>query len=168
MRTSVFVACVAIVACSSQLWAAEAKQSPAPRVIDVALYDGGLLLGQVVTPEGLPVPNTAVTVVSGDQVLGTATTDAQGRFALRGLKGGVYRLNAANGTGMYRLWAARTAPPGAQDSTLIVSGQDLARGQVLPRVRTWMRNPWIVGGAIATAIAVPVAVAEHDEEPSSP
>jgi len=25
-----------------------------------------------------------------------------------------------------------------------------------------------VGGAIATAIAVPVAVAEHDEEPSSP
>lgn len=168
MRASCLLACAAILAVSSQIWAAETKQAPAPRIIDVALQDGGLLLGQVVTPDGMPVPNAAVTVDTGEQVLGTAKTDAQGRFAFRGLKGGVYRLNAANGTGMYRLWAPRTAPPGAQQTTLIVSGQDLARGQVLPRVATWMRNPWIVGGAIATAIAVPVAIAEHEEEPSSP
>ncbi|MGQ9503413.1 MAG: carboxypeptidase-like regulatory domain-containing protein [Thermogutta sp.] len=168
MRVSFLFACVAVLAISSQLVGAETQQAPTPRVIDVALQEGGLLLGQVVTPQGTPVADTIVTVSNGQQALGVAKTDAQGRFAFRGLQGGVYQLSAANGSGVYRLWAPRTAPPGAQQVTFIVSGQDLARGQILPRVQTWMRNPWIVGGAIATAIAVPIAVAEHEEEPSSP
>ncbi|MGB9688215.1 carboxypeptidase-like regulatory domain-containing protein [Thermogutta sp.] len=165
----VFLGCIIAVLVGGYLWAGETASAPAPRVIDVALHDGGVLLGQVVTPEGRPIPQTTVAVENGQQqLLGVVKTDDNGRFAIKGLSGGVYRLSAANGTGTYRLWSPRTAPPGAQQATLIVAGQDISRGQALSRIGQWMRNPWIVGGAIATAIAVPVAVAEHEEGPSSP
>lgn len=146
--------------------AAESATSLGPKVVDVALQDGGVLLGQVVTPEGRPVPQTIVTVESGQQVLGVVKTDEMGRFAIKGLSGGVYRMTAANGTGTYRLWSPRTAPPGAQQAMLIVAGQDVTRGQT--RIGQWLRNPWVIGGGIAAAIAIPIAVAEHEEGPASP
>jgi len=49
-----------------------------------------------------------------------------------------------------------------------VAGQDINRGQAPSRICQGVRKPRIVGGAIATAIAVPVAVAEHEEGPASP
>lgn len=146
--------------------AAETGSSQGSRVIDVALQDGGVLLGQVVTPEGRPVPQTTVTVENGREILGVVKTDELGRFAIKGLAGGVYRMSAANGTGTYRLWSPRTAPPGAQQAMLIVAGRDVTRGQT--RIGQWLRNPWIVGGGIAAAIAIPIAVAEHEEGPASP
>ncbi|NMC21949.1 MAG: carboxypeptidase regulatory-like domain-containing protein [Thermogutta sp.] len=156
---------------SSAAARAEGAASPAkPVIVDVALQGDGVLLGQVVNPQGAPLAGAAVRINDGKQQLGTAKTNQDGYFAFQGLKGGLYQVNAANGSGMFRLWAARTAPPSAQKGALLVSGQDLARGQMLPRLRTWMQNPWVVGGVIATAIAVPVAIAADDdeEEPVSP
>lgn len=149
---------------------ADGTASPAkPVIVDVALQEDGVLLGQVVNTQGAPVADTAVRISDGKQHLGTAKTNKDGYFAFKGLKGGLYQVNASNGSGMFRLWAARTAPPSAQKGALLVSGQDLARGQMVPRLRTWMQNPWVVGGAIATAIAVPVAiVASDDDGPTSP
>lgn len=163
------LACAALILVTGQVFAAETSPPAVAKPIDVALQEGGVLVGQVVTPEGVPLPNATVGIDAGQQVLGVAKTDAQGRFAVRGLKGGVYRLSAADGSGVYRVWAPGMAPRGAQQGTLIVAGQDLTRGQVIPRARTWLRNPWVVGGVIATAIAVPIALSEDDdEEPVSP
>ncbi|GEM_PF-595374 len=146
-----------------------AAQPAKPVIVDVTLQEGGVLFGQVVNPQGTPMANTAVRISDGRQELGVAKTNKDGYFAFKGLKGGLYQMNAANGSGMYRLWVARTAPPSAQKGALLVSGQDLARGQMMPRLRTWMQNPWVVGGAIATAVAVPVAiVASDDDGPTSP
>lgn len=146
-----------------------AASSAKPVIVDVALQEDGVLLGQVVNPQGVPVPDAAVRISDGKQQLGLAKTNQDGYFAFKGLKGGLYQMQAADGSGMFRLWAARTAPPSAQKGALLVSGQDLARGQMGPRLRTWMQNPWVVGGAIGAAIAVPVAiVASDDDGPTSP
>lgn len=155
---------------STAMVRADGTASPAkPVIVDVALQEDGVLLGQVVNPQGAPVADTAVRISDGKQQLGTAKTNKDGYFAFKGLKGGLYQVNASNGSGMFRLWAARTAPPSAQKGALLVSGQDLARGQMVPRLRTWMQNPWVVGGAIGAAIAVPVAiVASDDDGPTSP
>jgi hypothetical protein len=144
-----------------------------PVAIDVALEDGGILIGQVVDPQGIAQIDVPVALSQGDQEIATAKTDAQGFFAFRGLRGGVYQLAAADGAGMYRLWAPRTAPPTAQRGALIVSGQDMARGQYNwynwgGRLKAWLSNPWVIAGIVATAVAVPVAIHNADTGPSSP
>ncbi len=138
-------------------------------VIDVALADGGVLMGQVVDTQGVAKANVPVKLTAGEKELAVGKTDANGYFAFRGLRGGMYQLTAAEGTGMYRLWAPRTAPPSAQRGALVVAGQDLARGQLGARMRAWLSNPWVVGGIVATAVAVPVAIHNADDNtPSSP
>ena len=95
--------------------AAGAGQSPAIR--DVALQTGGVMHGQVVDAQGNPCDQVAVRVVrtSDPTPLAVVQTDSQGRFAVSGLSGGVYRVETPAGAAMYRLWAPNTAPPSATD-----------------------------------------------------
>lgn len=167
-RAFVCFALLGLVLATSAAKGAETVPGGTPRVIDVALQEGGILYGQVVNREGRPVGQTTVSVQTGEQLLGVVKTDEMGRFAIRGLNPGVYQMSASEGTGMYRLWSPRTAPPGAQQAMLIVAGEDVSRGQALSRLGQFVRNPWVIGGAVATAIAVPIAIAADDDEPASP
>ena len=76
-----------------------------PLVHDVALASGGMLEGQLFDAQGSPKAGMEVALLLEQRSLGTARTDTQGRFAFRGVRGGVYQLTTANGTGSYRLWA---------------------------------------------------------------
>jgi hypothetical protein len=128
---------------------------------------GGLLLGQVVTPENAPVPGQNVTLLSGGRQVATSTTDAGGHFAFQGLKRGVYQLAAAQNFRAYRVWTPESAPPAAQQGALIVVGSDIVRGQNGARAfRNVMANPLVLAGLVATAIAVPIAVSS-DHSPAS-
>jgi hypothetical protein len=148
-----------------------------PVVADIALVDGGVLLGQVVDTAGTARPDVPVSVLAGDQELATAKTGGSGYFAFRGLRGGVYRLATAESHGVYRVWAPGTAPPSAGQGVLIVTGDDVARG-TLPKplgecagwTKFWLSNPWVIGAIVATAITVPVVLhnAGGEEEPVSP
>ena len=140
-----------------------AKQSPV--VVDVALGQGGVLLGQVVDPSGAPKPNVPVSLKLRDRELAKAKTDAKGYFAFSGLRGAVYQVVAAKGVGSYRAWAERTAPRTAEKGALVVSGQDVVRGQQL---KYWLANPWVVAGIVATAVAVPVGIHNSATGPASP
>ena len=135
----------------------------APVVEDIALQDGGLLVGQVVNTQGTPLPKVQVTLQSGDRQLGTNTTNDAGYFGFRGLGNGVYQVTAANGHGTYRLWTNGTAPPSANPGALIVAGKNTVRGQM--GLRNFLANPWVIAGIIATAVAIPVAL--HNAGPHS-
>jgi hypothetical protein len=141
--------------------AAQPVQSP--HVIDVALSDGGVMLGQVVDTSGVPKSRVPVALHSGQQQVGVAKTDANGYFAFSGLRGGVYQVVAAEGHGAYRAWTPGTAPPTAQQGALVVAGEDLTRGQC-GRLGCWLSNPWVLAGIIAVAIAVPVGIAAADDD----
>ena len=67
--------------------------------------------------------------VQNGKTLSVAQTDAAGRFTLANMSGGVYELQTASNTDVYRLWAPRTAPPAAQDSVLLVNDQNVVLGQ---------------------------------------
>lgn len=149
----------------------------APAVADIALADGGLFVGKVVNAQGAPLAKVAVSMQQAGQEVATTVTDEKGVFAVQGLRGGLYQVVSEGGVVSYRLWAANTAPPAANQSALIVTGDAIVNGQYGPPagpahghgygVLGWMReHPLLVAAGIATAIAVPLALAD-DDDPAS-
>jgi len=48
-------------------------------------------------------------------------TDAEGRFEISDVKGGVYVIAANSGYGLFRFWTAKSAPPKAHEQVLLMS-----------------------------------------------
>lgn len=170
--------CLALIAmsCPQALLATQAAKQP-PTIVDVQLHQGNqgpVLIGQVVNAEGEPETDVAVDLFSAGKKLATAKTDKRGCFAFTGLPGGIYQLAAAKGQGTFRMWSPGTAPPAAQPGAVVVAGQDLVRGQLLPyqgtRIRSLMTNPLVIAGVVAAAVAIPIAIANADDDdtPGSP
>lgn len=139
---------------------------------DVALAAGGVLRGQVVDVHGSPVQQAPVSV---RHVLGevrATVTDGSGRFEIAGLRGGTYQIVAGSSAGVFRLWAPQTAPPSAQPAALIVVAGPQVLGQQGPLASWCCAHPLIIAGLIAAAIAIPIAIHNHqidrDREPVSP
>jgi hypothetical protein len=149
------------------LLAAELKAGSMDVVNDVALLDGGILVGQVVDSQGLPMSNVSVSVKQGAMVRAMATTDKNGVFRARGLQGGVYQVVTPGGRGVYRLWAFGSAPPASQQGMLLVNSGRAARGRGAMSASSILRDPLIMGGIVATAIAIPIAV-HYSGSPASP
>ncbi len=138
--------------------------TPVNAANDVALRSGGLLVGQVVDQQGVAKANTIVAVRYANQEIVRTTTDANGVFAAKGLRGGEYQLLTLDGASQCRLWAPETAPPAAKNAALVVSGNHVARGNHHGGgVVSWAKaHPYITAGAIGTAIAVPLVLADDD------
>ena len=151
------------------VWAAEGAAGPPPAT-DVALGRGGLLLGRVVDSQGTPAPNVPVSLQTfQNQQVAAVTSDTAGHFAIQGVHGGVYQLITSQGPRIYRLWAPGTAPPSAQQGATLVMGGETVRGAPPGGgLKYWLTNPWVIGAAVATAIAVPIAVANSHRTPASP
>jgi hypothetical protein len=153
------------------------ESAQAPVVADVALGNGGVFVGKVVNAHGAPLVKVAVSLQQAGNEVATTTTDAEGVFAVQGLRGGVYQVVSEGGVVSYRLWAPNTAPPAANQSALIVTGTEIVNGtsvagtQYTPAhgggIMGWMRqHPILVAAGVATAIAVPLALAD-DDDPAS-
>ena len=152
-------------------FAMNGTEAPSAPITDLALRDGGLLVGQVVDNQGVAKVNLKVSLQDlTSRELATATTDQQGKFSMQGVKGGVYQLVTPQRRGVYRMWMPGTAPPTAQQGALIVTGEDTIRGEDAPRsgLKFWLTNPLVIAGIVATAIAVPVAIhnSNHHSSPS--
>jgi len=143
--------------------------TPAAPANDVALRTGGLLVGQVVDAQGVAKAGTPVSIqFDGKEVVST-TTDANGVFAAKGLRGGQYQILTPQGGNVCRLWAADTAPPSAKPAALVVSGNEVVRGQGPGAAWVgWMKaHPYLVAGTVAAAVAIPLALADDDDDTGS-
>ena len=148
------------------------------RVGDVALQQGDVLHGQVVNASGTGKAEMVVQLVRGQQRW-QAKTNSYGWFQFTGLRGGVYQFQAAGQTQLLRVWAAGTAPPHARRGILVTPTTKVIRGQrvVSPNTNQFFRvakqrlaNPLVVGGIVATAVTIPVAIhnADDDDPPATP
>lgn len=136
-------------------------------ISDVALHEGGRLIGAVYTVEGLPEQGAVVSIQTRGREVARTTTDEHGRFTAEGLKGGIYHVATTRGVAMYRAWAAGTAPPAAEQAALVVTGEpDVARGQ-FGGSSGWMCNPWVQATILATAIAAPIIPSAFDDDDDS-
>ncbi len=153
--------------CIPSLALADAPAAPtAPTVVDIALGDGGVLHGRVVDLKGSGLVNTGVSLKAQDREIARTATTADGWFSVQGLRAGVYRLTVNNNQSVYRFWAANTAPPSAQSNVIVYTadqdntapnGPDNGAGG--GTLKTFLAHPIILAAIVATAIAVPVALA---------
>jgi hypothetical protein len=167
-RVAVALACVGILAPQIFAAAPQATQA-APAVLDVALSSGGVLQGTVVNAQGVAQPGIDVYVGQQGQLIATTRTNDEGQFVVSSLRGGVYQIATSGSNGIYRLWAAQTAPPAAQAKLLVVNDGQIALGQCCDDGSCggccgsgWglLGNPWVLGGIVAAAIAIPLALDE--------
>jgi len=119
-----------------------------PQVLDVCLAQGGVLSGQVVDAQGLPMPGTVVGLRTGKGEVATSSTDTEGRFQVHGLGGGLYELTAAESSSTFRLWTAEASPPGAIKQVMLVAGQPITRGQYRNRGGWFGGTGSLLGGVI--------------------
>ena len=125
-----------------------------PAVVDIALADGGTLHGRVIDLQGSNVAGIPVSLQTQDRDVVSTTTVADGRFSMQGLQGGVYHVAAGQGQGAYRLWSPGTAPPAAHNDAIVYTQNGHGGG-----LKMWLSNPIVIAGIVATAVAVPVALA---------
>jgi len=141
---------------------------PTPPVEDVALAEGGVLHGKVVDLQGGGVGGVSGSVKSQNREVVRTTTNTDGSFAVKGLNDGVYQLSASDGQGVYRLWSAKKAPPVARNGAIVYT-QGNCNGDNCGGcggLKMLLANPIVIAGLVATAIAVPVALANsHHASP---
>ena len=121
----------ALLSCVSLLLPQAAFAGPQKNVVtDIALQQGGLLVGQVMGRDGSVRAGEQVAILFGNREVVRTTTDENGIFAAAGLRGGQYRVASNEGASLIRAWAPNTAPPAAREGSLLVVGDQAVRGQI--------------------------------------
>ncbi|MEM7312503.1 MAG: carboxypeptidase-like regulatory domain-containing protein [Planctomycetota bacterium] len=179
---------MALLACCGMLtptavWAEQvttATPRRAVETVDVELTAQGTLQGKLVDQSGAAIANAQVALGQSAQVVAKSATRVDGTFEFTAMRGGLYNV-VADGTPInVRAWAPRTAPPLAHDGLLVVKGAIL-RGQsctadsctgtcggscdacgVAGGPLGLLMNPFVIGAAVAAAIAIPLALDDDD------
>lgn len=168
----VWTAVIGVLMPATSAVAAE-PQATAPDIIqDAELARSGVLRGRVYNAQGAALDGVDVTVLSTDSKAVLSRTNDRGEFFVGGLKGGVYQVVAGQGSQVIRAWSEGTAPPTAQQQILVVSDPRVAVGQWEPgtlgyfmqEARYTLSNPLVVGGIIAAAVAIPVAIHNANDD----
>jgi len=149
--------------------AAQAKNQQKVTVFDVGLHKDNTLIGQLVNTQGVPQAKQKISLIQKKRILATATTDKNGYFAFAKVAPGTYSVVAPKSQGICRVWAPKTAPPSSQLGLLMVEGKGAVRAQEGP-IAYWLGKPWVIAGLVGAAVAIPVAIHNHqnDKSPVSP
>ena len=151
-------------------WAADANVPPAPQIGDVAIRNDGVLAGQLVDGQNAPQSGVRVSILDmQNHEVAASITDNQGSFAIGGVRGGVYQVVTPQNRQIYRIWAPGIAPPSAQLGLLLIAPREAAGGEVGDgMIKSFITNPLVIGGAVVTAVAVPVVIVATHKSPNSP
>ncbi|MBI85796.1 MAG: hypothetical protein CMJ81_21585 [Planctomycetaceae bacterium] len=138
-----------------------------PLVLDVALGDRGTLLGYVVDGKGVRQGSKQLIVRRNGEELAVAVTDAEGRFLVSGLSGGVVELEVSGRATACRVWYPGTAPPVARRAILLVTDDAVKLGQ--REFGTLLHSdPALLGLFLVAAILVPVIITSATSSSSPP
>ena len=136
-------------------------------VLDVALGDRGTLLGYVVDGKGVRQNSERLIVKRHGEELAAVVTDAEGRFLVSGLSGGVVELEVSGRQTACRIWHPGTAPPVAKKAILLVTDDAVKLGQ--REFGTLLHSdPALLGLFLAAAILVPVIISSATSSSSPP
>lgn len=98
------------------------------KILDVALSEGGTFKGRVVDHTGASIEGAEVVIKQNNKEVGRTLTDKEGSYSVGNLTTGVYTVSSGATEGTYRAWAEKSAPPAAKPQSLLVMGENGARG----------------------------------------
>ncbi len=122
------IACAATVQPKAVLAETTTATRRAAMALDVSLHKDGVLVGQVVNPQGQKQVGVEVLLTKNGQTIGRGVTDGAGLFGVSGVVPGQYALATSNGQVAVRAWNSAVAPPSVAVGALLVDG-DVARAQ---------------------------------------
>ena len=135
---------------------------------DVKLDAAGYLHGMVVDLQNRPVANATVVVSQGKRDLAEIRTDSQGRFSAGPLGKGTYLMKSGGQSRAVRAWTPKMAPPSAGQLALLVTGNEVIRGQ-MPLEDFFSSDAFVITGLVAAMIALPIALHNSGSKtPASP
>jgi hypothetical protein len=104
----------------------QAKARPAaPRPLDVRLGPDGELVGMVRDSAGKPRQGVEVAVFHQGHEIAATETNAEGKFAVAGLRRGEHVILAQQVESPVRLWPEGAAPPQAVESPVITAEEEV-------------------------------------------
>ncbi|MFK7820487.1 MAG: carboxypeptidase-like regulatory domain-containing protein [Planctomycetaceae bacterium] len=127
----VCLACWGLVAPQGLTVAQEKRSTQQAQLSDVELAKGGVLFGTVVDGQGKPVAKATVMLKFAGATVARTESSKNGKFAIKGLRGGLHRLMAGTSSQTVRLWADGAAPTAAKRNVTSVTGS-VVRGQYAP------------------------------------
>ncbi len=133
-------------------------------VLDIGMKQDGVFTGRVVDHTGAPAREAEVVVRQGEKVVATVKTDDQGTFAVSGLRGGLYDVSSGKTSGQYRVWTESAAPSAANETALLVLGENGTRGQFGALGGGTLL---IVAGVIASVIISAITLSQVNDIPKS-
>ena len=122
------MACLGMIVPPAAFGDSPVVQQQSKRVLDVSLHQGGLLVGQVVNPQGEAQNNVEVAIVHNGREVARTKTDQLGRFAIKGLGSGAYQLATSGSQLPVRAWSKGMAPATVAIGAMLVEGTTV-RGQ---------------------------------------
>lgn len=145
------------------------------RAKDVALSSGGLLQGTILNSTAQPVSDVAVQILHGEKVVASTTSNAEGHFAVQGLRNGSHIIQVAGTQQQVRFWSENAAPPAALNQmSVVVSDDAIVRGQMgyMPVVQSGFYNTstaaWLlIGTGVAVTLGTTLAADDY-QQPASP
>ncbi len=132
---------------------------------DVKLDEQNVLKGTVMQTGGKPAANKTVVLGREGKPIGRAIADAEGRFQFANVKPGVYQLATTETAELVQVHPAAAAVPNAVNHVIMGGEATTARGQGFNR--QMLLHPLFVGLVIAAAIAIPIAIANNDDDDAS-
>lgn len=151
--------------------AAPPAQRSADKVLDVRLDGWNRLCGALFTETGHPLIGVPAVLHGVRQGAVGTLTGQGGEFHFDGVLPGAYRLRVG-GEQMFivRVWEPKAAPPNAPERLLVIADTTVTRGQRRVSEILTLDDKLVVGGMVAAAIAIPIAIANSDKDvvPISP
>ena len=167
---------------SSQVLLSAAQVAASAQAVDVALSATGTLSGAVIDTRGHARGKTAVEVRRGRRLVARALTDANGRYDVSNLPGGLYQVRVDGTETLVRAWAAGTAPRSAAKKLPVIADAPIVRGQDAPPVAAaepasgglfggsamsaGLVTALIVGGVVGTILIIDELDDDDDDDPA--
>ncbi|MCP4786413.1 MAG: carboxypeptidase regulatory-like domain-containing protein [Fuerstiella sp.] len=121
------VACIAV--CFGVILSGPAMAGAKGVIKDIELSADGTLYGQIAASQGRPVADAVVQLRYQGAPVAATRSNADGRFAISGVRGGAHEVVSGASRSPVRLWARGTAPKGAKPGLVITNKQTVVRGQ---------------------------------------
>ena len=130
MRThTLLTKCASIAVCFGVLLSGPVMAGTPGIIKDVELTKAGVLYGQVSSSKSKLVPNAVVYLRHQGVTVAKARSNADGRFAISGVRGGAHEVVVGAVHSPVRLWSAGAAPKGALKGIAVSAEETIIRAQ---------------------------------------